>query len=104
MELALQRIGFAEILAHLRVIRIHRHRLQIVADAFVGAAEFARRVAAIIEGARRVGILEQIERLQRLLVAFVGLVEREGVLDDLRRPQEAAKFIAKQRLPLTSQI
>ena len=36
--LALNHVGFAEILAHLRVVQVHRHRLEIIADAFVGAA------------------------------------------------------------------
>src|ERR1700692_1845391 len=51
IELALDHIGFAEILSHLRIVGIKRNRLQIIADPFVGATEFASGIAAIVASA-----------------------------------------------------
>src|ERR1700736_6220766 len=61
VDLALEHIGFAEIFAYLGVARIERDRLQIIGDAFIGPAELACRIAAIVEGSWRIGVLEQIE-------------------------------------------
>ena len=77
VEFPLDDIGFAEILAHLRIVRIEGDGLEIVADPFVRAAEFARRITAIVEGAGGIGIVENVEDVDRLLVP-VGLGEREA--------------------------
>src|SRR4051812_518554 len=43
VELALDHVGLAQVLAHQRVLRVERHRLLVVADAFFQLAELARR-------------------------------------------------------------
>src|SRR3984957_3576614 len=89
IELALDHIGLAEILAHLRILRIERARLDIIANPLVGSPELAGRVAAVVERAWRVGVVEQIEHVERLLEA-VGLSERIGVFGELGVGKHAA--------------
>ena len=52
-HVAFDEIGLTEVFADLRVVRIERDRFQIVADPLVDPAQFARRIAAVIEGDRR---------------------------------------------------
>ena len=52
--LALQDISLPQVLPHLRVTGIERDRLQIVPNAFVGAAQLAGLVATIVERVRGV--------------------------------------------------
>ena len=83
VELALDDIGFAEILAHLGIIRIEGDRLQVVVDPLVRAPELAGGVAAVVQRARRVGVVERVEDVERLLVAL-GLGKRIGVFGQFR--------------------
>ncbi len=62
IELPLDHIRLTEILTHLRIGWIERHGLEVIANPLVGAAELARCVAAIVEGARRVWIVEPLSR------------------------------------------
>ena len=87
--LALDDIGFAEIFAHLRIVGIERDRFQVIADALVGVAELAGRVAAIVERARRVRVVQQVEHVDRFLIS-VGLGERVGVFGEFGIRQDAA--------------
>ena len=70
-ELALDHVGLAEILADQRVVRVERHGLQVIADAFVDAAELAGCIAAIVQRLGGVRVLQEVERRQRFLVAAV---------------------------------
>src|SRR5271166_1829831 len=89
VELAFDHIGFAEILAHLRIVGIKGDGLEIIGDPFVGAPELAGRIAAIVEGARRVRIVERVEHVDRFLEA-VGLRQRIGVFGELPIGKNAA--------------
>src|ERR1700722_1788294 len=82
IELALDDIGFAEIFAYLRIIRIERDGLEIIADALIDLAQFARDIAAIVQRLRSIRILREIEDLQRFLEAF-RLGQRVSVVDKL---------------------
>src|SRR4051794_25839837 len=70
LDLALDHIGFAKILANLRVARIERYCLQVVPDPLIDLAELAGCIAAIVEGLRRLAILHQVEHIERLVVAL----------------------------------
>ena len=87
---ALDDIGLAEIFAHLRIFGSSATDLDNT-DALLGASQFAGRVAAIVQGARRIGILQHVEHLQRLLIAL-GLGEREGVFGKSGIGQHPAVF------------
>src|SRR5579863_9177125 len=86
--LALDDIGFAEVFAHLRIGGIERDRLEIVTDSLVGAPELAGRVAAVIERARGVGVVQKVEHVDRFLVT-IGLGERISVFGELGIGQHA---------------
>src|SRR5579863_9503973 len=86
--LALDDIGFSKILAHLRVSGVERDRLEIVANSLVGAPELAGRVAAVIERARGVGVVQKVEHVDRFLVT-IGLGERISVFGELGIGQHA---------------
>ena len=78
-EVAFEEIGLAEVFADLRIVRIERHRFQIVADPLVDPSHFARRIAAVIEGDRGIRVFQQVEHVKRLAVAS-GLDQRVGVV------------------------
>jgi hypothetical protein len=63
--LALDDIDLPKVLAHLRVSRIQRDRLKIVANSFVGSSQLAGRIAAVVEGARGIGIFQEVELVDR---------------------------------------
>src|SRR5271166_3926086 len=90
--LALDHIGFAEVLAHLRVGRVESDRLQVVADSFVRPSKLARRITAVVERARRIGVVERVEHVERFLVSL-GLGERIGVFGEFGIGQNAGVFL-----------
>ncbi len=87
--MSLNDIRLAKIFAHLGEIGIERDGLQIIANPFVGASKFAGSIAALIERPRRVGVLERVEHVDRLLIA-VGLGEPEGIFGEFGIKQNAA--------------
>ena len=72
--------------AHLKLVVV---RLTVFRHAFVGASKFAGSIAALIERPRRVGVLERVEHVDRLLIA-VGLGEPEGIFGEFGIKQNAA--------------
>jgi hypothetical protein len=80
--LALNDIGLPKVLAHLRVSRIERDRLKIVANSFVGPSQLAGRRAAVVERAPGIGIFQEVELVDRFLIP-VGLGERIGVFGEI---------------------
>src|SRR6202042_2343539 len=87
--LALDDIGFAKVLAHLRVIGIERNRLEVVANPFVGASKLAGRVAAIVERAGSIRVVQKVEHVDGFLVP-VSLSERISVFRHLGVRQDVA--------------
>src|SRR5271157_2214951 len=78
VEFTLSDIGLAKILAHLRIVRVESDRLQIVAYPFLRPPKFAGRIAAIVEGARGIRVVQEVEHVDRLLKAL-RLGQCEGI-------------------------
>src|ERR1700691_5348701 len=99
--LALDDIGFAKVLAHLRVIGIERDRLEVIANPLVGASELAGRVAAIVERARAIRVAQEVEHVDRFLIPVslgecISVFRHLGVRQDVAAPNEA---LATLRVP-----
>ncbi len=73
-------------------MRIERDRFQVIADPFVGPAELARRVAAVIQCDRGIRVLQQVEHAERLAVA-PGLGKRVRVVGECPVGQHAGLLL-----------
>ncbi|MNN38927.1 hypothetical protein D3C81_1529470 [compost metagenome] len=68
---AFDHIGFAKVFADLRILRVEFHRLQVIADAFIGTSQFTRGVTAIVQRFCRVWLFQRVEQGQGFFVTPV---------------------------------